>query len=95
MSKIYENIDVICAHKADGSIIPIRIRFMTDDGEYQTFNIKGYREAEKRGARTTEDGIFVCDSGFIFECMIYVFNTKRVVRLYYDPKTNTNWKMAI
>ncbi|WP_029319117.1 hypothetical protein [Butyrivibrio sp. AE3004] len=95
MSKVINDVDVICEHKADGSIIPLRLRFMNDDGEYETFTIKGFREAEKRGTHTTEDGIYVGDSTFIFECLIISMGMKRIVRIYYDPRTGSKWRMAI
>ena len=95
MSQVYENIDVICEHKSDGSIVPMRVRFLTEDGEYQTFNIKGYREASKKGAYTTQDGIYVCESSFVFECMLVVLNSKKMVRLYYNSATDVKWKLAI
>ncbi|WP_026659783.1 hypothetical protein [Butyrivibrio sp. AC2005] len=95
MSKIINEVDVICEHKADGSIIPLRLRFMNEDGEYQTFTIKGFREAEKKGAHTTEDGIYVADSAFIFECLIIAAGMKRVIRIYYDPRINSKWRLAI
>ena len=95
MSRIIDKIDVICEHKSDGSIIPMRLRFMNDDGEYETYTIKGYRESEKKGTHTTADGIYVGDSTFIFECMVICNNMKRVVRLYYDPRSGSSWKMAI
>ena len=34
MSKIINEVDVICEHKADGSVIPLKFRFMNEDGEY-------------------------------------------------------------
>lgn len=96
MSKIIEEVDVICEHKYDGSIIPMRLRFKNDDGEYETYNIKGYRQADIKSSHTTKDGIFVVgDSTFVFECMIIAVNMKRIVRLYYDPRTNNKWKLAI
>ena len=95
MSKVIDEVDVICEHKADGSIIPMRLRFMNEDGEYQVFTIKGYRESEKKGTHTTGDGIYVGDSTFIFECLIIVMRIKRIVRLYYDPRINTKWRLAI
>ncbi len=38
-------VDVICQFKKDGSIVPIKFRVLTEDGEYQEFTveIKGYR----------------------------------------------------
>ncbi|WP_408072637.1 hypothetical protein [Butyrivibrio sp. JL13D10] len=95
MSKIINEVDVICEHKADGSIIPLRLRFMNEDGEYETYTVKGYRPAEKKGTHTTEDGIYVGDSTFIFECLIIVAGIKRVFRVYYDPKINTKWRLAV
>ncbi len=95
MSRIIDEVDVICQHKADGSIIPLRLRFMNEEGEYQSFPIKGFREAEKKGTHTTEDGIYVGDYTFVFECLIISMNMKRIVRLYYDPKNSSRWRMAI
>lgn len=95
MRRIIDEVDVICDHKADGSIIPLRIRFMNDDGEYETFTIKGYRQAEKKGTHTTEDGIYVSDSTFIFECLIIAAGMKRMIRLYYDPRIHLTWRIAV
>ena len=95
MSRIIDEVDVIYQHKADGSIIPLHLRFMNEDGEYQAFTIKGFREAEKKGTHTTEDGIYVSDSTFIFECLIISFGVKRIVRAYYDPRINVKWRLAI
>ncbi len=58
MSKIIEEVDVICQHKSNGSILPLRILFKNDDGEYETYTFKGFREAEKKDTHTTADGIF-------------------------------------
>ena len=49
MRKIIDEVDVICRHNADGTIVPLRLRFMNEDGEYETYTIKGCREAEKKG----------------------------------------------
>lgn len=32
-------VDVICQHKTDGTIIPLRIRVKDEDGIYQEFNL--------------------------------------------------------
>jgi len=95
MSKIINEVDVICEHKSDGSIIPLKFRFMNEDGEYDTFTVKGYRESKRKSTYTTADGIYATDSTTIFECMITVLGMKRVVKLYYDPRTNTTWRLAI
>jgi len=95
MRKIIDEVDVICRHNADGTIVPLRLRFMNEDGEYETYTIKGCREAEKKGTHTAEDGIYVSDSTFIFECLIISFGAKRIVRAYYDPRISVKWRLAI
>ncbi|WP_026518614.1 hypothetical protein [Butyrivibrio sp. MC2021] len=95
MSKIIEEVDVICQHKPDGSIIPMRLRFKNDDGEYEAYTIKGFRLSDKKGTHTTADGIYVGDYTFVFECLIISMNMKRIVRLYYDPRTGTSWRLAV
>ena len=61
MSKITEKVDVIAEFKADGQIIPMRFRLMTEDGEYEQFTIKAVKQIEKKGTYTTEDGVYVCE----------------------------------
>lgn len=41
--KNYTLADVICQHKTDGTIIPLKIRIAGEDGEYQIFKIKSYK----------------------------------------------------
>jgi len=48
MSRIIDEVDVICRHNADGTIVLLRLRFMNEDGEYETYTIKRCREAEKK-----------------------------------------------
>ena len=95
MGKIIDEVDVICEHKADGSIIPMRMRFMDENGEYETFNIKGYRQVKDKGTFTTEDGVYITGSSYLFECMIIAMNTKRIIRLYYEPSTKPKWRLGI
>ena len=96
MSRVINEVDVICEHKADGSIIPMRLRFMNEDGEYETYNIKGFRQIMHNESQTTADGIFVvAQSTLHFECMVISMGMKRMIRLYYDPKNNNRWKLAI
>ena len=40
-----KSIDVICQHKQDGNIIPLKIRLQDEDGEYQAFVVKSYRRS--------------------------------------------------
>ena len=44
----YTLADVICQHKTDGTIIPLKIRITDEDGEYQVYNIKSYKDVLRR-----------------------------------------------
>ena len=84
--KRYRNVDVIAQHTSDGHIIPIKIRTKDEEGEYQTFTIKGFKDLTHQGVRTMPDGVFVHDNTIVFECCIEVFGTRRIIRLYYDNR---------
>ncbi|MCR5801266.1 MAG: hypothetical protein K6G57_02920 [Lachnospiraceae bacterium] len=87
-------VDVICQHSMDGSVTPMRIRAKDDDGEYQTFSIKRFRDVSHQGAREMPDGVYVSDRTFVYECYISIFGREKMVRLYYEP-SGTVWKMTI
>ena len=48
----YTLADVICQHKTDGTIIPLKIRITDEAGEYQVYNIKSYKDVSNRTAYT-------------------------------------------
>lgn len=95
LDKVIQDVDVICEHKADCSIIPIRFRFLDEDGEYKTFKVKSYRIMPIKGARTTIDGVFICNNMRVIECMIEIFGVKKIVRLYYDLQKGGKWFLGI
>ena len=66
MSKVIDAVDVICQHKYNGEIIPIRFRLMNEDGEYENYTIKGYRNISHPGPYTTPDNLYVSSSTYIF-----------------------------
>ncbi len=86
-------VDVICQHSRDGSLTPIKIRVVDEDGVFQEYKIKGYRERSHQGTRMMPDGVYVTDKTFIFECNIEVFGHNKMIRLYYEPNS-TIWKMT-
>lgn len=95
MSKVIDSVDVICQHRSNGEIIPIRFRLMNEDGEYENYTIKGYRPITHKGTYTTPDGIFVSGcTTLIYECFVVVLNSKKTVRLYFETR-NCKWKIAI
>ena len=40
-----KSLDVICQFKKDGTIIPLKIRLQDEDGEYQSYMVKSYRQS--------------------------------------------------
>ncbi len=44
---VVNKVDVICEHKSDGSVIPLRFQIVDEDGVYQRFTVKGYKLMKK------------------------------------------------
>ena len=80
----HSSVDVICQHTADGKIIPLRIRLTDEDGQWQTYNIKEYKDVSHMGTRNMPDGMYITNTTPAFECKIRVFDCIRRIRLYYD-----------
>ncbi len=95
MKRNLQAVDVICQHSRDGSLIPIRVRVVDDDGDLQTYTIKGYRQLPHQGTRTMPDGVHVSNETLIYECNIINFGTKKMIRLYYEPHGGTVWRMTV
>lgn len=73
-------IEVISKCTADGSLIPLKIKVKDEDGEFQSFMVKGYRS-------------IVCNvSHRCFDCKIEVFDQERVVRIFYNS-TEYKWRI--
>ena len=87
-------VDVICQHKADGGIVPIKIRVKDNEGEYQAYVIKAYKEIKNKGTYTTADGIYVTDQDLLFDCRITDFGRLKPIRLYYNIQTST-WSLGV
>lgn len=94
MSKVIDKVDVIAEFKSDGTIIPMRFRMMNEDGEYEAFTIKAYKQMPKKGTYTTEDGVYICNEDLVFQCKVIVLNIERIVRLYFFKQKNS-WILGI
>lgn len=94
MSKVIEEVDVICQYKSNGEVIPIKFRFMNEDGIYEEYSVKGYKTIERAESVTTKDGIYVIPKDKIFECKIEVLDVSKVVRLYFSTM-QTKWRLVI
>lgn len=93
MSKIINKVDVICEHKSDGTIIPLRFQLADEDGIHQRYTIKGYKVLEKHKDERSKDGLYVTHDMIIFECRIEVLETWRTIRLY-CRRSGGEWKLA-
>ncbi len=94
MSRVIDQVDVICEQKADGTIIPMRFRLMNEDGVYEAYTIKGYRQIVRKDCYITADGVSVNSRDLVFECRVCILDVLRTVRLYFNMN-NCSWKIAI
>lgn len=88
-----KTVDVICQHSRDGTVIPLRVRIKDEDGEYQAYTIKNYKNLSHQGSREMPDGIYVNNATLIFECSISTFGREKWIRLYCD-NVEAGWKMT-
>lgn len=96
MSAIEEkenSVDVICMHSRDGSIMPIKIRVVDEDGAYQTYVIRGYKNLTSFGKYSLPSGTNVTNHIWKFECKILVFDTEKRIMLMYNAYDN-KWRMT-
>ncbi|SFQ08371.1 hypothetical protein SAMN02910358_00677 [Lachnospiraceae bacterium XBB1006] len=90
-----KKVDVICQHNADGTIIPIKIRLMTEDGEYQTYGIKGYRLLKGDNKQySAPEFPFLPPGNTFYECRILTLDKMRTIVLYYHRESGT-WTLCI
>ena len=87
--ELYEDsklIDMICQNKTDGSIIPIKFRMIDEDGLYQEYKIKAYKDLSFKGKLfRLEDAGLVHSSGIVpFECRIESFGRDMTVKIFYN-----------
>ena len=80
------NIDMICQICADGTIIPMKMRVVDDDGAHQEFKIKSYKNLTYKGnVFNLPDVGPVCTTGICpFECKIDVFGVEKTINLFYN-----------
>lgn len=86
-------IDVICHHKSDGTVIPLRIRVKDEDGGNHVFQIRHYRHIPTSGASSLPNGVFVSELYLRYECVIAVFGKEKRIHLDYNKRECT-WKLS-
>ena len=85
-------LDVICQHTREQKIIPMKIRLQDEDGVFQEYIIKSYKDITHHGEASRAGEILA--KGFIwnFECKILVFGQLKAIRLQYNCHENL-WKL--
>lgn len=86
-------IDVICQYTTDGTIIPLKIRIKDEDGMYQVFAIKSYKELSHAGEYTSPYGTKTHSLNWSFLCQIQVVNKLLNVELFFNG-TDHLWKIV-
>ena len=94
MSRVTDKVDVICQFNSDGSIMPLRFRLMNEDGVYESYTIKEYRQIFRKDVYTTPDGLTVYSQDNVYECKVAFLDMYRTVRLYFN-KSNCHWRIGI
>lgn len=85
--------DVICQHCKDGLIIPLKIRITDEDGECQTYQIRGYKILSHPGEIKLPNGIASISNRWSFECKIIIWGMERRIKLFYDS-SNGIWRVG-
>ena len=85
-------IDVMCTHTMDGKIIPMKIRLKDEDGMYQTFAVRAYRDLSVSGNYTLGNEVVVTGVDiYAFEVKILVFGVEKTMRITYHKRENV-WR---
>lgn len=86
-------VDVICQHTKEGKLIPIKLRLQDDEGVFQTYVVKAYKDLSHKGSYIMPNVITATSTIFPFDCKIIVFGRKKIVHLYYNSG-DWIWRMA-
>jgi len=86
-------VDVICQYTKDGHIIPLRVRLQDDDGLYQVYSIKSYKELSHAGEHMTPYGTIVHTPNWNFLCQVQVFNKLINIELFFNGSDHV-WRIV-
>ena len=95
LTETNKNIDMICKHMADGTIIPIKIRMLDEDGAYQEYKIRAYKDLSYKGSLfdMPDVGRIHTTGIYPFECKIESFGHELTLKLFYNSYEHT-WKLS-
>lgn len=87
-----KNIDVVCTFTRDKQIIPMKIRLKDEDGMYQTFAVRAYRDLSVSGNYTLGNEVVVTGVDiYAFEVKILVFGVEKTMKITYHKRENV-WR---
>ncbi len=85
--------DVICQHKRDKTLVPLKIRLADEDGEFHIYQVKAYKELGPGDVYCMPNEIVVGNNHLkAFDCKILVFDQIKIIRLFYNSYENL-WKV--
>lgn len=86
-------VSVICQHKTDGTIIPIKFKLEEKDGTVQMFKINKYSVVSTPGEYRMPNMVKINSKAWCFDCMITVLGSESNAKLYYYTD-NLKWEAA-
>lgn len=84
--------DVICQHNQDGTMIPLKIRILDEDGERQTYVVRAYKDLTVYGNSGKTELVTTKNHIWTFECKILVFHQEKRIRMTYNAYENS-WRI--
>jgi len=87
----FDNIDVICEMKGDGTIVPLRLKFADDDGAVHEYTIKGYRVLSNAELFHLPDAGYKRCNFVVIVCRVVDFGRIIEIMLYYDKNLSRWW----
>ena len=86
--------EVICHFRIDGSIAPIKVKVVDEDGFTQVFAIKRYKLPKQTlQSQFSYQGRLSNDTVYMdYDCFINVFGTNKLIRLRYFVSEH-KWKI--
>ena len=94
MVKSEQAVDVICQHKRDGTIIPIKIRLKDEDEVEHEFVVKAYRVLSHPVQHALPSQIMTTSHRWAFECKIVVLDRERRIKLFYNA-CDGHWSVGL
>lgn len=85
-------VDMICQHTKEGTIIPLKIRLIDEDGERQQYNVRRYRILSHEGKVILPSEVRVTTCTLRYECVISVFGQEKVLQILYNIGNRT-WRI--